>query len=87
MILSNLQLGHVTKTKHRYIFSSLTFQEALQLSTRVLESLLKVVSLIGSTVLTFGYAYAFLFLDLYGGSLLSSETGKYIFCTAEPEHG
>ena len=43
----------------------------------MLESLLKVVSLIGMTILVFGYAYSFMVLNLYGGSLLSSGTGKY----------
>ena len=51
------------------------FQEAIGLVTRVFEHLLKVVTLIGVTILVFGYAYSFLLLDLYGGTLLSSGTG------------
>ena len=58
-------------------------QESMQLATDVLQSLLKIVLLLGLTILVFGYAYSFLLLDLYGGSLLSSGIGPTLlkwFC-------
>lgn len=42
----------------------------------VLESLLKLVTLIGLIITVFGYTYADLALDIYGGSLLSSGAGQ-----------
>ena len=42
----------------------------------VLESLLKLVLVIGLIITVFGYAYSELALDIYGGSLLSSGTGE-----------
>lgn len=50
-------------------------KETVTLATDVLECLLKVVVLIGLTILTFGYSYSYLALDLYGGKVLSSGTG------------
>eukprot|EP00058_Branchiostoma_floridae_P028117 XP_002613608.1 hypothetical protein BRAFLDRAFT_93651 [Branchiostoma floridae] len=47
-------------------------KESLALVSRVLQSLLKVVVLIGLTILVFGYAYSFLALDIYAGEMLSS---------------
>ena len=52
------------------------FQDTLVLVTSVLQHLLKTVTLIGCIILVFGQSYAFLALDLYGGSLLSSGAGK-----------
>ena len=42
----------------------------------LLELLLKLVLLIGLTTAVFGYAFSQLALDIYGGSMLSSGTGK-----------
>lgn len=50
-------------------------KDSIQLASQVLECLLKIVVLIGLTILAFGYAYSFLLLDLYAGSLLSSGSG------------
>ena len=52
------------------------FQDNLELSSVVLDCLLKFVVLVGLTILVFGIAYAELALDLYGGTILSSGTGK-----------
>lgn len=52
------------------------FQDTIDLVTSVLQHLLKTVTLIGCIILVFGQSYAFLALDLYGGSLLSSGAGK-----------
>ena len=48
----------------------------MELATNVLQYLLKMVILIGLIILTFGYSYAYLALDLYGGQVLSSGTGN-----------
>uniref|UniRef100_S4R933 Protein RFT1 homolog n=1 Tax=Petromyzon marinus TaxID=7757 RepID=S4R933_PETMA len=47
-------------------------EDDIAIMAKVLQSLLKLVLLIGVTVLTFGFSYSYLALDLYGGSLLSS---------------
>jgi len=49
-----------------------------QFSSLVLESLLKGVSLLGLTILVFGYAYSYLLLDIYGGDILSSGSGPML---------
>jgi len=46
------------------------------MAANVLELLLKLVLLIGLTIAVFGYAFSQLALDIYGGSMLSSGTGK-----------
>ena len=38
--------------------------------------LLKLVVLVALVILTFGYSYSFLLLDIYGGTNLTSEDGK-----------
>ena len=43
---------------------------------QVLESLLKLVMVVGLVITVFGYAYSHLALDLYGGSLLSAGAGQ-----------
>ncbi|XP_062578377.1 protein RFT1 homolog isoform X3 [Saccostrea cucullata] len=53
-------------------------KDSADLVTSVLEHLLKTVTLIGSVILVFGQSYAFLALDLYGGSLLSAGTGPLL---------
>ena len=53
------------------------FQDTIQLASQVFQCLLKCVVLIGVIILVFGYAYSFLLLDLYAGSLLSSGIGEY----------
>ncbi|XP_053155066.1 protein RFT1 homolog isoform X2 [Hemicordylus capensis] len=50
-------------------------QDDISMAAAVLESLLKLVLLIGLTIAVFGYAYSQLALDLYGGSMLSSGSG------------
>ncbi|XP_008318189.1 protein RFT1 homolog [Cynoglossus semilaevis] len=50
-------------------------QEEVSVAADVLESLLKLVTLIGLIITVFGYTYADLALDIYGGSLLSSGAG------------
>uniref|UniRef100_A0A8C4XF20 Protein RFT1 homolog n=1 Tax=Erpetoichthys calabaricus TaxID=27687 RepID=A0A8C4XF20_ERPCA len=50
-------------------------REEVAMASSVLESLLKLVLLIGLTIMVFGYAYSHLLLDIYGGSLLSSGSG------------
>lgn len=52
------------------------FQDDVAMAANVLELLLKLVLLIGLTITVFGYAYSQLALDIYGGSMLSSGTGK-----------
>ncbi|XP_054751425.2 protein RFT1 homolog [Lytechinus pictus] len=58
-------------------------KDSIQLASKVLQSLLKFVVLIGSIVLIFGYAYSYLLLDLYAGPVLSSPPGPKLlrwFC-------
>ncbi|XP_071960225.1 man(5)GlcNAc(2)-PP-dolichol translocation protein RFT1-like isoform X2 [Antedon mediterranea] len=50
-------------------------KESIDLASKALEALLKFVVLVGATILVFGYAYSYLLLDMYGGTLLSSGTG------------
>nr|XP_034962061.1 protein RFT1 homolog isoform X1 [Zootoca vivipara] len=50
-------------------------QDDISMAAAVLESLLKLVLLIGLTITVFGYAYSQLALDLYGGSMLSLGSG------------
>ncbi|XP_071375133.1 man(5)GlcNAc(2)-PP-dolichol translocation protein RFT1 [Centroberyx affinis] len=50
-------------------------QEEVAIVAEVLESLLKLVLVIGLIITVFGYAYSHLALDIYGGSLLSSGAG------------
>lgn len=51
-------------------------QEEVSIAANVLECLLKLVLLIGLIITAFGYSYSHLALDMYGGELLSSGTGK-----------
>lgn len=50
-------------------------KESIHLASSVLKYLLKIVVLIGTTIWVFGDAYSFLLLDIYAGSLLSTEPG------------
>lgn len=50
-------------------------QEDVAIAAEVLECLLKLVLVIGLIIAVFGYAYSYLALDIYGGSLLSSGAG------------
>ncbi|NWU94005.1 RFT1 protein, partial [Upupa epops] len=50
-------------------------EDDVTMAANVLEMLLKLVLLIGLTIMVFGYAYSQLALDIYGGSMLSSGTG------------
>ncbi|XP_048747801.2 protein RFT1 homolog isoform X2 [Ostrea edulis] len=52
--------------------------DSIDLVTSVLQHLLKTVTLIGCIIFVFGQSYAFLALDLYGGSLLSSGAGPLL---------
>lgn len=58
------------------ILSLLSLQDDVAMAANVLELLLKLVLLIGLTIAVFGYAFSQLALDIYGGSMLSSGTGK-----------
>lgn len=53
-------------------------KEEVAAASEVLESLLKLVTLIGLVILAFGYAYSQLALDIYGGSLLSGGSGPVL---------
>ncbi|XP_030425291.1 protein RFT1 homolog isoform X1 [Gopherus evgoodei] len=46
-------------------------QDDIAMAAAVLESLLKLVLLVGLSITVFGYAYSQLALDIYGGSMLS----------------
>ena len=50
--------------------------DAARMASEALEMVLKFVMLTGLTILAFGFAYSFLLLDIYGGSILSSGEGK-----------
>ncbi|EMP39749.1 Protein RFT1 like protein [Chelonia mydas] len=50
-------------------------QNSVASDSAVLESLLKLVLLVGLSITVFGYAYSQLALDIYGGSMLSSGSG------------
>ncbi|XP_060621874.2 man(5)GlcNAc(2)-PP-dolichol translocation protein RFT1 isoform X1 [Anolis sagrei] len=50
-------------------------QDDISMAAAVLESLLKLVFLVGLTITVFGYAYSQLALDFYGGSMLSVGSG------------
>ncbi|PIK45196.1 hypothetical protein BSL78_17955 [Apostichopus japonicus] len=50
-------------------------KESIDLASSVLKCLLKVVVLIGVIIWVFGAAYSYLLLDIYAGSLLSTEPG------------
>ena len=56
-------------------------QESIELATGVLSCLLKLVILVGTIILVFGYAYSYLALDLYGGTILSSGSGILFSCS------
>ncbi|XP_073498830.1 man(5)GlcNAc(2)-PP-dolichol translocation protein RFT1-like [Phyllobates terribilis] len=53
-------------------------KEEMAAASEVLASLLKLVTLIGLVIVTFGYAYSQLALDIYGGSLLSGGSGPVL---------
>ncbi|XP_043833375.1 protein RFT1 homolog [Dromiciops gliroides] len=53
-------------------------QEDIAMAATVLESLLKLVLLIGLTITVFGYSYSQLALDIYGGSMLSTGSGPVL---------
>lgn len=53
-------------------------KESIELATGVLSCLLKLVILVGTIILVFGYAYSYLALDLYGGTILSSGSGPML---------
>lgn len=58
-------------------------KEDISAASAVLESLLKLVTLIGLIIVAFGYAYSQLALDIYGGSMLSGGSGPVLlrcFC-------
>ncbi|XP_069499650.1 man(5)GlcNAc(2)-PP-dolichol translocation protein RFT1 isoform X2 [Ambystoma mexicanum] len=56
-------------------------QEDVAMSAAVLESLLKLVLVIGLTITVFGYAYSQLALDIYGGTMLSTGSGPTLLRT------
>lgn len=57
-------------------------QGAVELAGKTLGLMLKLVFIIGLTIVCFGYPYSRLALDLYGGSLLSSGAGQ---CVPHPQ--
>lgn len=57
------------------------------MAAEVLECLLKLVMVIGLIITVFGYSYSNLALDIYGGSLLSSGTGRNNVCPLGRLHG
>lgn len=65
-------------------FTGFFFQDDVAMAANVLELLLKFVLLIGLTITVFGYAYSQLALDIYGGSMLSSGTGRFIDLPKKP---
>ncbi|XP_074861523.1 man(5)GlcNAc(2)-PP-dolichol translocation protein RFT1 isoform X3 [Carettochelys insculpta] len=50
-------------------------QDDIEMAAAVLESLLKLMLLVGLSIMVFGYAYSQLALDIYGGSMLSLGSG------------
>ena len=50
-------------------------EEAIPVIADTLSIILKLVLLIALAILSFGYAYSYLALDIYGGSLLSGGMG------------
>lgn len=50
--------------------------EAANMAAEVLEVILKLMILIGITILVFGYSYSYLLLDIYGGTTLSGGEGR-----------
>lgn len=53
-------------------------QEAAKTAAEVLEVILRLMVLIGITILIFGYSYSYLLLDIYGGATLSSGEGRLL---------
>ncbi|CAI9741091.1 protein RFT1 homolog [Octopus vulgaris] len=53
-------------------------KESARMAATVLRILLTGVTLIGLTILVYGYSYSFLALDMYGGSMLSSSSGPVL---------
>lgn len=45
------------------------------MTTNVLSNLIKMLTIVGLTILVFGYSYSQLALHIYGGSLLSTGVG------------
>jgi len=46
--------------------------------------LLKLVILVALVILTFGYSYSYLLLDIYGGTNLTSDDGKICYQSQFP---
>lgn len=61
--------------------ATLQKQEDVAVAAVVLESLLKLALLSGLTITIFGFAYAQLALDIYGGAMLSSGSGPVLLRT------
>ncbi|ESO89985.1 hypothetical protein LOTGIDRAFT_234090 [Lottia gigantea] len=53
-------------------------QEDVKFSSDVLSLFLKIVTLIGCIILTFGYTYSYLALHLYGGTILTVGSGPVL---------
>lgn len=49
--------------------------EAIKTAAEVLEVILRLMVMIGITILVFGFSYSYLLLDIYGGKTLSSGEG------------
>lgn len=71
-----MKISNIWILIHVIDYGFLLFQDDVAMAANVLELLLKLVLLIGLTIMVFGFAYSQLALDIYGGSMLSSGTGK-----------
>ena len=50
------------------------------MSTNMLTNLIKMLTVVGLTILVFGYSYSQLALHIYGGTLLSTGVGGLLKC-------
>ncbi|CAG5118777.1 unnamed protein product [Candidula unifasciata] len=64
-----------SKLMQRGVSADKQSQESLRLSVRVLGVVLKIVTIIGSIILIFGFSNSYLALHIYGGDVLSSGAG------------
>ena len=66
---------HTCTHTHTHTHAHTYTQGAVSVAAGTLSMLLKFVLHVALTILCFGYAYSFLALDIYGGSLLSDGQG------------
>ena len=53
-------------------------QDTIKMSTNMLTNLIKMLTVVGLTILVFGYSYSQLALHIYGGTLLSTGVGGLV---------